>query len=922
MKNGHQGGCCGSSCDYGPFTRNHYFDGKLLVERDFTDEQSYFRDKMRHHHQRLHGFGVVCGLKVKEHPRPECRDRFVIVEPGTAIDCCGHEILVKEEVVVDVTELPGYARLVEILEEAKGEAEAPAIPTHAPLPAAPGGPPPAPRERGLPFRLCIRYRECPSEEIPVLYDECGCDETRCAPNRILESFAFDVLPATREEPYHRQTPQLEPGSHVNLAKVRKVAPTPEGEHYWVVAGDRNIHVVRADRDVTLDSRTLDRDVVDLVHDPVRARTYVLLGGGADMSELLVLHREAQLDHPAAVRIDLPRSGDRSKLALRATGLPEVPVVFVELAEDAARLHPLEIDDATGEVGGAGDVLEQFGLYVDVAVDASGGGRILALRAGDEPALDVAILEADGRFQIERTVDLADTRPVALAAIPARADAPGSAVIAEASDRRLILVDFAEETVVRTSVERLAHDPLDIVAAPSGHWLYVMGGEVRPDASGPRYLQPVASTALRTRSDAAVGEEARIADGVSEIAVANDGSRLYAPRESDAEGSIQIIAVLRGSCDDILFGTLDGCPDCDEPDCVVLSTILSYRPEVPMVDLPEGDGSLPRGPAYIHNLRGRHLLPSVQTLYEWIRCRLRDVGSNGEPIPGPPGPPGAGIDDVNVTVVECDPANPNAALAPATLVNGVLSFEVRNGCKGDPGEEGEGITQVIVDHVECDPANPNAPLDPPTLVDGVLRFQVRDGCPGADGSDSIGLRTDLAHICEISWPHGRGVARALVGRGLGIAFDCKMKRADLVPPSPEHSPNIRVLAEEPTLPGVWRELRLEFVGLRDPADIDGEPGDLPGSSTEGCEGRLAKLVPTGNDGIRGVRFRIAEGEIERLNARAELRVVVKGDFVRRFVKDDDGRHPALDGDHLPPHLPIRRSGNGTEGGDFESWFRLE
>ena len=28
-------------CDIGPFTRNHYFTGKLLVEADFTDEQHY-----------------------------------------------------------------------------------------------------------------------------------------------------------------------------------------------------------------------------------------------------------------------------------------------------------------------------------------------------------------------------------------------------------------------------------------------------------------------------------------------------------------------------------------------------------------------------------------------------------------------------------------------------------------------------------------------------------------------------------------------------------------------------------------------------------------------------------------------------------------------------------------------------------------
>ena len=47
------------SCETGPYTRNHYFTGKLLVERDFTDEQRYYVEKMRHHNRRLHGWGVV-----------------------------------------------------------------------------------------------------------------------------------------------------------------------------------------------------------------------------------------------------------------------------------------------------------------------------------------------------------------------------------------------------------------------------------------------------------------------------------------------------------------------------------------------------------------------------------------------------------------------------------------------------------------------------------------------------------------------------------------------------------------------------------------------------------------------------------------------------------------------------------------------
>ena len=138
------------SCEIGPFVRNHYFTGKLMLERDFTDEQRYYIQKLRHHHQRLHGWGVVCGLKVKQHANPPCRDHFICIEPGSAIDCCGHEILVREEECIDITQLPAIKALIDQKDETP----------HA-------------------IQICLKYRECPTELVPVLYDDCGCDDTRC-----------------------------------------------------------------------------------------------------------------------------------------------------------------------------------------------------------------------------------------------------------------------------------------------------------------------------------------------------------------------------------------------------------------------------------------------------------------------------------------------------------------------------------------------------------------------------------------------------------------------------------------------------------------------------------------------------------------------------------------------------------------------
>ncbi|MBB3219828.1 DUF4402 domain-containing protein [Pseudoduganella umbonata] len=161
------------SCEFGPFARNAYWMGKLMLPRDFIDEQRYFMDKLRHHHVHLHGWGVVCGLTVVPHDTTACRHRFVCVEPGVAIDCCGHDLILPERECIDLLAVPAIKALVDA-----GNTE-----PHV-------------------LQVCIRYRECPTEQVPVLYDDCGCDSDRCAPNRILESYELGVLvdPAPPAEP--------------------------------------------------------------------------------------------------------------------------------------------------------------------------------------------------------------------------------------------------------------------------------------------------------------------------------------------------------------------------------------------------------------------------------------------------------------------------------------------------------------------------------------------------------------------------------------------------------------------------------------------------------------------------------------------------------------------------------------------------
>ena len=169
-KNGNTGprGYC-VECDITQMARNNYFTGKLLVERDFTDEQRYMLGKLRRHNQRLHGWGTVCGLKVVPHPNPGCQDRFVDIQPGTAIDCCGREILVLHDEYFDFK--------TQFLANWQKQ----------------NGPNSQPDDQPHQIQICVSYQECPTEDVPALFDDCNCSAVSCQPNRILESYSFDVL---------------------------------------------------------------------------------------------------------------------------------------------------------------------------------------------------------------------------------------------------------------------------------------------------------------------------------------------------------------------------------------------------------------------------------------------------------------------------------------------------------------------------------------------------------------------------------------------------------------------------------------------------------------------------------------------------------------------------------------------------------
>ncbi len=80
-------------------TRPNYFNGQLLVEKDFLAEQDYHIRARRRHNLKLHGSGVVRGLEVVRKS-----DILVTVLPGYAIDHSGQEIFLESAEEIDLSE--------------------------------------------------------------------------------------------------------------------------------------------------------------------------------------------------------------------------------------------------------------------------------------------------------------------------------------------------------------------------------------------------------------------------------------------------------------------------------------------------------------------------------------------------------------------------------------------------------------------------------------------------------------------------------------------------------------------------------------------------------------------------------------------------------------------------------------------------
>jgi hypothetical protein len=144
------------------FVRNRYFYGKLLDVFHFELEQNYFNGKRWMLNRLVTGYGVLCGLDVI--PAPE--GRAVIVTPGAGIDRCGREIIV-----------PRNSNPMKIRDRPPHDPTKPAPPTEC--------------DTDCWVTLSICFKQCESNPVPVMVDECGLPTT-CSASAIQESYELQI----------------------------------------------------------------------------------------------------------------------------------------------------------------------------------------------------------------------------------------------------------------------------------------------------------------------------------------------------------------------------------------------------------------------------------------------------------------------------------------------------------------------------------------------------------------------------------------------------------------------------------------------------------------------------------------------------------------------------------------------------------
>jgi DNA-binding beta-propeller fold protein YncE len=821
---------CGCpECDIHQLARNHYFTGKLLVERDFTDEQRYTMGKLRRHNQRLHGWGTVCGLKVKKHPNPACQSQYVVIDPGTAIDCCGREILVTNDEYFDF-----QSRFLAKWQEQNSPTSTPDSTTSHTI------------------QICASYKECPTENVPALFDDCSGDTGSCQPNRILESYAFDVLIDPSIQHTDSAGVRLDWFCTVGIQNPLSVAKCDFTGLLYVLASNStpqsaSLYAVDTANNSVVASQTFAQSIgLDVAVSTAGDFVYVALQPTTPSTapQILVLNTE---DLTTPVNTLPPGGTHGDKVRLAVVPAPDNRLLAVFNPGGGLFIWTTAIQTKSATTPSATPI--PVGTTpVAIAVNGNGSSAYVANSDGTVSAITLSNL-----FVTSVTAGLAGATSSAIAvATTAKGDIV--AVLDKTKDAvSLIAIPSSgptNATQIGVTINNFTHPPVDLKISPGGRWVYVL----EQDAASPNhgYVQTVDEHAVELVNSNVLGAPVPVGLQPVELALSPDGSHLYIPYSGNGNtipGAVAVLNFAQADCPDIFREAIELCPDCSQGNCIVLATITGYKYGDAITDAVAGKAP---GDDQIDNLTDRQILVSTDLLTRVVRCLLDQGaggGTPGEQGPvGPAGTPGAGITSVKAAFVACD-VPPSASLS-GPLPNQTLNLTI-------PG-----------------PCNP-----------------------------------DLVGIQAISWTHGGvfGSPQNLLNKELSIAFTAQVQFKDISQQS------VQVLVPtKGTTTGmvIWAELTTPVVTIQ--------------GGSFASTGNVSTVFTAGDSSTQlanGLQIKFNQEVVKILDEVPDKNlpvwVRVRGDFIR----DASQAMQAVDGDHLPPWLPTRSTGDGIEGGTFESWFTL-
>ena len=177
----HQAGC-GCGCEtQGGLERVRFYPRQLIGADDLTQEQAYFRNKLRRHNRFLHGWGVVCGCEVRAVPTTKAPWQVVIC-PGYLLTPQGDEVYISSEAWFDLATC-----LVQSSDPCAFSRPCPPVSLQV--------------EQTRKVYLAVRYIECEGRPQRVAPVGCGCDEADCENSRIYDAYeicCLDSLPASHD----------------------------------------------------------------------------------------------------------------------------------------------------------------------------------------------------------------------------------------------------------------------------------------------------------------------------------------------------------------------------------------------------------------------------------------------------------------------------------------------------------------------------------------------------------------------------------------------------------------------------------------------------------------------------------------------------------------------------------------------------